>query len=36
MQKVGWDNSTIVRGDVAAEVTRLKQQEGGNIAVSAD
>jgi len=26
-----WNNSTIVRGDVAAEVTKLKQQDGGNL-----
>lgn len=26
-----WNNSTIVRGDVVAEVTQLKQQAGGNI-----
>jgi dihydrofolate reductase len=34
LQKADWDNSTIVRGDVMAEVTRLKQQDGGDIAIS--
>ncbi|MGH3252770.1 MAG: dihydrofolate reductase family protein [Trebonia sp.] len=28
-----WDNSTVVRGDVAAEVTKLKQQEGGDLLI---
>jgi dihydrofolate reductase len=28
-----WDNSTIVRGDVAAEVTKLKQQEGRDLLI---
>jgi dihydrofolate reductase len=28
-----WNNSTIVRGDVAAEVTKLKQQDGGDLLV---
>src|SRR5277367_349796 len=26
-----WNNSTIIRGDVAAEITKLKQQDGGNL-----
>jgi dihydrofolate reductase len=26
-----WNNSTIVRGDIAAEVTKLKQQDGGDL-----
>ena len=25
-----WNNSTIIRGDVAAEVTKLEQQDGGD------
>jgi dihydrofolate reductase len=33
LEKVEWNNSTIVRGDVAAEVTKLKQQDGGNLLV---
>ena len=33
LEKADWDNSTIVRGDVTAEVTRLKQQDGGDIAI---
>jgi dihydrofolate reductase len=28
-----WDNSTLVRGDAVAEVTRLKQQEGGDLLI---
>ena len=28
-----WNNSTIVRGDVAAEVIKLKQQDGGDLLV---
>jgi dihydrofolate reductase len=28
LEKAEWNNSTIIRGDVVAEVTRLKQQEG--------
>jgi dihydrofolate reductase len=28
LEKADWNNSTIVRGDVVAEVTKLKQQEG--------
>jgi dihydrofolate reductase len=28
-----WNNSTIVRGDVVAEVTKLKQQEGGDLLI---
>jgi dihydrofolate reductase len=31
LETVEWNNSTIVRGDVAAEVTKLKQQEGGDL-----
>jgi dihydrofolate reductase len=29
-----WSNSTIVRGDVVVEVTRLKQQEGRDLLIS--
>jgi len=32
LQKADWDNSIIFRGDVTAEVTRLKRQDGGDIA----
>lgn len=28
LEKAEWNNTTIIRGDVVAEVTRLKQQEG--------
>ncbi len=28
LEKADWNNSTIVRGDVVAEVSKLKQQEG--------
>jgi dihydrofolate reductase len=28
-----WDNSTLVPGDAVAEVTRLKQQEGGDLLI---
>ena len=30
---LGWDNSTLIRGDVAVEVTRLKQQPGRELQV---
>ncbi|WP_236038703.1 dihydrofolate reductase family protein [Ktedonobacter robiniae] len=33
LEKAEWANSTIVRGDVVDEVTRLKQQEGGNLLI---
>jgi dihydrofolate reductase len=33
LQKADWNNSVIVKGDVTAEVTRLKQQDGGDIAI---
>jgi dihydrofolate reductase len=33
LEKADWDNSTIVRGDVAAEVTRLKEQEGRDLLI---
>ena len=28
-----WNNSAVIAGDLAGEITRLKQQEGGNIPV---
>jgi dihydrofolate reductase len=31
LQTADWHNSTIVRGDVAAEVAKLKQQGGGDL-----
>ena len=31
LETATWNNSTIVRGDVCAEVQRLKQQSGGNL-----
>ncbi|GHO61774.1 pyrimidine reductase [Ktedonobacter sp. SOSP1-52] len=33
LEKADWNNSTIVRGDVVAEVTKLKQQEGGDLLI---
>jgi dihydrofolate reductase len=33
LERADWTNSTIVRGDVVAEVTKLKEQEGGNLLV---
>jgi dihydrofolate reductase len=33
LEKVEWNNSTIVRGDIAAEATKLKQQEGRDLLV---
>ena len=33
LEKADWHNSTIVRGDVVAEVTRLKQQEGHDLLI---
>jgi len=33
LDRAEWTNSTIVRGDAVAEVTRLKQQEGRDIAL---
>lgn len=33
LEKADWNNSTIVRGDVATEVTKLKEQDGGDIAI---
>jgi len=34
LDKVGWENSTLIRNDVAQEITRLKEQPGQNINVS--
>jgi len=31
LETAEWNNSTIVRGDDAAEVTKLKQQDGGDL-----
>jgi dihydrofolate reductase len=33
LETVDWDNSELIRGDVAEEVAKLKEQPGGNIAV---
>lgn len=33
MEKAEWNNTTIVRGDVVAEVSRLKQQKGGDLLI---
>jgi dihydrofolate reductase len=33
LERADWNNSTILRGDVAAEVSKLKQQDGGNLLV---
>ena len=33
LEKADWSNSTVVRGDVVSEVTRLKQQDGGNLLI---
>jgi dihydrofolate reductase len=33
LEKAAWQNSTVVRGDVAAEVAKLKQQEGRDLLV---
>ena len=33
LRSVGWQNSTLIEGDVAEEVAGLKEQPGGNIAV---
>lgn len=34
LREVGWKNSILVRGPLAEEITRIKQQPGKNIAVS--
>jgi dihydrofolate reductase len=33
LENADWNNSTIIRGDVTTEVTRLKQQAGGNLLI---
>ena len=33
LDRADWNNPTIIRGDVPAEVTKLKQQDGGNLLV---
>ncbi len=33
LETAEWNHSTIVRGDVAAEVTKLKQQDGGDLLI---
>ena len=33
LETAEWNNTIIVRGDVVAEVTKLKQQEGGDLVV---
>ncbi|GCE22052.1 dihydrofolate reductase family protein [Dictyobacter kobayashii] len=33
LERAEWNNSTIIRGDVVEEVTRLKQQEGGDLLI---
>ena len=33
LEEVGWNNSTLIRGNVAEEITRLKQQPGKDIAI---
>ena len=34
LDKAEWENSTLIRGDVAQEITRLKEQPGQNINIS--
>ena len=34
LDRADWENSTLIRGDAAAEITRLKQQPGKNINIS--
>jgi dihydrofolate reductase len=34
LDKAEWENSTLIRGDVAAEITRLKERPGKNMNVS--
>ena len=33
LERAEWNNSAIVRGDVTAEVTKLKEQDGGDLLV---
>ncbi len=34
LDKVAWQNSTLIKGNLAGEIARLKQQPGGNIGVA--
>lgn len=34
LDHVGWNNSTLISGDVVAEITKLKQQPGKHLAIS--
>ena len=34
LEEAGWNNSTVITGDVAEEVSRLKEQPGGDILVN--
>jgi dihydrofolate reductase len=34
LEQAEWENSTLIRGDVAPEITRLKEQPGKNINIS--
>ncbi len=34
LDTVGWNNSTLIKGNVAEEITRLKQQPGKNIGIT--
>lgn len=33
LERAEWNNSTLIKGDVAKEIARLKQQPGGNIVI---
>jgi dihydrofolate reductase len=33
LEQAGWNNSTIIRGDVVSEVSKLKQQDGGSLLI---
>ncbi len=34
LEEAGWNNSTVIKGDVAEEVSKLKRQPGGDIMVN--
>jgi dihydrofolate reductase len=34
LEQVGWRNSTLIKGDVSEELSRLKQQPGSNISIT--
>src|SRR5687767_1830079 len=34
LKKADWNNSTIISGNIAEEITKLKQQPGGNISMT--